>query len=274
MEQHPSYYTNIPAFVRYDEELLKKPKSILLYGEIVALSNQKGYCWARNSYFAERLKVSGRMIQDYLDILVTKGYVARKLIYKSHSKQVDKRILSIASRPGEADFMRGDEMDFVRPGEADFAENITSINNTSKNKDDDSTLVENPFNLARQANINVQSGLNLPVFTDYISRLGSELVCYAIRQTNEYASHPNWSYLQSVLKSLEDNKVKSVAEAEELSKKYGKQRQRTYPKKSQQTSTYKLPTKDEGMTQTEALKIMLAKEKEELQKEGVNIDDF
>ncbi|GGI63810.1 helix-turn-helix domain-containing protein [Limosilactobacillus caviae] len=66
MEQHPSYYTNIPAFVRYDEELLRKPKSILLYGEIVALSNQKGYCWASNSYFAERLRVSGRMIQDYL----------------------------------------------------------------------------------------------------------------------------------------------------------------------------------------------------------------
>ncbi|MCD7113459.1 helix-turn-helix domain-containing protein [Limosilactobacillus agrestis] len=216
MEQHPSYYTNIPAFVRYDEELLRKPKSILLYGEIVALSNQKGYCWASNSYFAERLRVSGRMIQDYLDILVTKGYVARKLIYKPHSKQVDKRILSIASRPGEADFMRGDEMDFTRPGEADFAENITSINNTSTNNTSagtQSASSENPFDLIHEYHINANEGDHLSVFLNAIDQLGAPLVCWAIHQTVDGPAPHSWSYLKKVFNRLKTDNISSVEEA-------------------------------------------------------------
>ena len=75
MEQHPSYYTNIPAFVRYDEELLRKPKSILLYGEIVALSNQKGYCWASNAYIAKMLNKSECRVRDSITKLVNLGYL-------------------------------------------------------------------------------------------------------------------------------------------------------------------------------------------------------
>lgn len=226
MEQ-PSYYTVIPAFVRYDDDLLRKPKSILLYGEIAALSNQKGYCWANNSYFSKRLKVSGRMIQDYLDILVKKGYVARALKYKPGTKQVDKRILSIASRPGEIHFTTPSETDFVSPGEADFADNITSINTTRVNKDDDDTAAsqadENPFDVATQAGINVNSGYHLPVFSDYINRLGNPLVCWAIRQTDNNAQHPNWSYLLTVLKNLEANAVRTIEQAEQLSAQHKQQ---------------------------------------------------
>lgn len=216
-----SYYTVIPAFVRYDDDLLRKPKSILLYGEIAALSNQKGYCWANNSYFSKRLKVSGRMVQDYLDILVKKGYVARALKYKPGTKQVDKRILSIASRPGEIHFTTPSETGFVSPGEADFADNITSINTTRVNKDDDDTAAsqadENPFDVATQAGINVNSGLHLSIFLNFIKTLGNPLVCWAIRQTDNNAQHPNWSYLLTVLKNLEANSVRTIEQAEQLS---------------------------------------------------------
>lgn len=226
-QEQPSYYTIIPAFVRYDDDLLRKPKSILLYGEIVALSNQKGYCWANNSYFSKRLKVSGRMIQDYLDILVKKGYVARALKYKPGTKQVDKRILSIASRPGEIHFTTPSETDFVSPGEADFADNITSINTTRVNKNDDDTAAsqaeENPFDVAAHAGINVNSGFHLPVFSDYINRLGKPLVNWALHQTDDNADHPNWSYLITVLKDLESHSVKTVEQAEQLSTQHKQQ---------------------------------------------------
>lgn len=82
---------------------------------------------------------------------------------------------------------------------------------------------EDPFTLANQANINVNSALNLPVFVDFIDTLGAPVVCWAIRRTNDKASRPNWSYLLSVMKDLEANSVRTVEQAEELSAQHRKQ---------------------------------------------------
>lgn len=138
----------------------------------------------------------------------------------------------------------------------------------TSDKNDDDQPTEDAFNLAQLVGINVNSGLNLPIFTDYIKRLGNDLVCYAIKRTNELASHPNWSYLKTVLKSLEDNHVKTIEQAEALSKKYGKQRYKGSKQKTKSTPAYQLPTKDEGMTQAEALAKELAKEEEEDRKKS------
>ena len=51
MKTTPSYFAVIPANVRYDSRLSANEK--LLYGEITALANKDGYCWASNAYFAE-----------------------------------------------------------------------------------------------------------------------------------------------------------------------------------------------------------------------------
>ena len=91
----------------------------------------------------------------------------------------------------------------------------------SNNKDDDDTATsqaeENPFDVAAHAGINVNSGYHLPVFSDYINRLGKPLVNWALHQTDDNADHPNWSYLITVLKDLESHSVKTVEQAEQLS---------------------------------------------------------
>ena len=127
------YYMNIPAFVWDDKELLKKPKAILLYGHIATLANKKGYCWATNEYFAKRLKVDKRTVIDYVNILVEKGYIKRKVFHKPNSKEVEKRIISIFTTPSDVDFTRSCDADFTTPSDADFTENNTSINNTRVN---------------------------------------------------------------------------------------------------------------------------------------------
>ena len=43
-----SYYAIIPANVRYDASLPANAK--LLYGEITALCNAEGYCWASKRF--------------------------------------------------------------------------------------------------------------------------------------------------------------------------------------------------------------------------------
>ncbi|WP_407458928.1 DnaD domain protein, partial [Limosilactobacillus vaginalis] len=139
-------------------------------------------------------------------------------------------------------------------------------NTDHTNKDDDDQPVESAFNLAQLAGINVNSGLNLPVFTDYIDRLVNELVWYAIRRTNDVAQHPSWSYLKTVLKSLEDHHVKPVEQAEKLSKKYGQSRKgKSTPKKSGKKQQYHFETHEapEGMSQDE----FFAKELAEIEAE-------
>ena len=54
MTETPNYWANLPANVRYSDKI--NPMERLLYAEITALSNYKGYCWASNKYFGKIFK--------------------------------------------------------------------------------------------------------------------------------------------------------------------------------------------------------------------------
>lgn len=88
-----AYYAIIPANVRYDKDL--QPNAKLLFAEITALCNDKGYCWASNQYFAELYNASLPSVKRWINALVDKKYIYRKLIYKPNSKEVEKRLLML-----------------------------------------------------------------------------------------------------------------------------------------------------------------------------------
>lgn len=69
----PNYYAIIPATVRYDKDLSSNAK--LLYGEITALANARGYCWCTNEYFCSLYGSSERTIQRLLKQLQDKKYI-------------------------------------------------------------------------------------------------------------------------------------------------------------------------------------------------------
>ena len=126
MEQK-SYYAILPAYVRYDKELSSTAK--LLYAEITALCNEKGYCWATNQYFSDLYNVSDRQIRNLLKVLVDKNYI--KIIIEQNTKR---RIFLIDTPEknfvgGMKKISRGYEKNFTHNNKKNNKTN-TSNNNT------------------------------------------------------------------------------------------------------------------------------------------------
>jgi hypothetical protein len=92
-----SYYAVIPASVRYNDKLT--PNAKLLYGEITALCNEKGFCWANNKYFADLYNVDKITISRWIKQLQQEGFISSDLIFKEGTKEVDRRIIKIINTP-------------------------------------------------------------------------------------------------------------------------------------------------------------------------------
>jgi len=97
MDEKKGYYAIIPANVRYDKGLT--PNAKLLYGEVTALCNQEGYCWAGNAYFAELYEVNKVSVSKWVNQLVKRGYLNSTIQYKKGTKEIEHRYLSIVNTP-------------------------------------------------------------------------------------------------------------------------------------------------------------------------------
>lgn len=137
IEDKKAYYAIIPANVRYDKELT--PNAKLLYGEITALCNERGYCWASNQYFAELYGVSKISVSKWVNALVERGYIQSTVTYKDGGKEVDNRYLSITDPLKEkfntpiTKVKDPIKEKFNTPLKEKFKENNTVSNNTSNN---------------------------------------------------------------------------------------------------------------------------------------------
>lgn len=89
-ENQISYYAVIPATVRYDSDLKAQEK--LLYGEITALANRYGYCYARNKYLAELYDVSVETISRWISKLEKHGYINTEIIRNENKMIIERRI--------------------------------------------------------------------------------------------------------------------------------------------------------------------------------------
>ncbi|KRL84632.1 DnaD domain protein [Ligilactobacillus apodemi] len=97
------------------------------------------------------------------------------------------------------------------------------LNNSCSSKQLDET---NAF-VAYQLSGATLNGKTTPMLTDYVQRLGNDLVCHAIDIMSVQASHPNFSFLQKILDGYEDAGITTVEQAVEAEKLYkDKKRQR------------------------------------------------
>lgn len=85
-----NYYAIIPAYIRYNKEL--KFAERLMYGEITALSNKEGYCFASNRYFANLYGVSISTISRWISHLAELGSLHIEIIRNDKKEIVERRI--------------------------------------------------------------------------------------------------------------------------------------------------------------------------------------
>ena len=95
-ENRCNYYSIIPATVRYDCRL--KPAEKILYGELTALSNKEGYCFAQNKYFAELYNVTVGTVSKWLSHLQKLGYIFIEII-RNNKNEITARHIYISDIP-------------------------------------------------------------------------------------------------------------------------------------------------------------------------------
>ena len=91
-----NYYSIIPATVRYDTRLA--PAEKLLYGELTALSNKDGFCYAKNRYFAALYNVAVGTVSRWLSNLQKFGYIVIEII-RNNKKEIVERRIYISDNP-------------------------------------------------------------------------------------------------------------------------------------------------------------------------------
>lgn len=140
-----NYYAIIPANVRYDKRL--SPLTRLIYGEITALSNEKGYCFATNAYFANLYSMSNVSISRCISELKEHNYI--RVVYDIKEKNVDKRkiyINNLENKKLDNEKLENEELknneeisnnEEININIQEYKENesINKNNNTNKNDD-------------------------------------------------------------------------------------------------------------------------------------------
>ena len=146
-ENKKSYYAIIPANVRYDKRL--KANAKLLYGELTALSNQEGYCWAGNGYFAPLYDVSKETISRWVKQLKEFNYIRIEYIYKDDSKEIEQRRIYIdnsipddenVNTPPQKGHTPMTKKSYPHDKKVKVNTTINTINNNTKNKDKGASL--------------------------------------------------------------------------------------------------------------------------------------
>lgn len=138
-----SYYAIVPADVRYCKELCANAK--LLYGEITALCNERGYCYASNLYFSQLYEVSISSVSRWVtkleinNFIITESKVSTKGTER-HIKIRDNRITQmVGTTQNEEEGSTQNYIGGLRKNaqgglrKNDKCNNTTVINNTVNN---------------------------------------------------------------------------------------------------------------------------------------------
>ena len=234
--EHPSYYSILTANVRYDPRLKNHADCKVLYSEITALSNKYGYCHATNKYFAKLYDRPVPTISKWINLLKDCGYL--KVVMIKDGKQIKERRIYPVSTPINVDVNtylgkreEGINGNVKSPINVDVKDNITSINNTSKNNmlNDARHTFRDVHNLW-ESNWGFPNGIAEQDLTEWTKKYGADLVMHVIT----YALRRNINskgadrYLARTFEQYDKQSIKTVEQAERSEKQHEQQMSREY----------------------------------------------
>lgn len=176
--------------------------------------------WHKQFYWISESSVKRIFTKlEKLGVLITGNYNKAKFD-KTKWYRIDYNALDeMEQRLGQFDLTSGSK----RPngeGQVDPTYTIDYTENTTESRSSSKQLDETNAFVAYQLSGATLSGKAMPIFTEYVSRLGNDLVCHAIDQMSFQATRPNFSYLQRILDSYENAGITTVEQAVEMEQKH------------------------------------------------------
>lgn len=96
-DPRPGYWAVVPSGVRYDDDL--PPNAKLLYAEISALTDERGYCYAQNAYFCRVYGWSQKTVSRLLVALKDKQYIRVDVVRNRRTNGVEERRIYAGINP-------------------------------------------------------------------------------------------------------------------------------------------------------------------------------
>ena len=226
---YPAYYGILTANVRYSTQLSMSEK--IMFTEITALSNAKGYCSAKNKYFADLYNKSEKTISLWIKDLKDCGFI--RIEYKRRGAEVIMRKIYPTPEHELQKCKSTDNKNVSRTNYKNVKENNTSINNTSTNK--------LGFYVINFYENNV--GMISPWIREDIEYEAQEwykintneaekIIVEALKNAIGSQARNKWKYAKSILSSWKERNIHSLSDIEADDKQHQRETQARYDRRN------------------------------------------
>lgn len=217
-------FLNIPVRVAYDEEILKKPKAALLYGEINSMLNVTGKFYMSNNTIARRLNVSRQTAISYVNLLKERGFIETENVTDETTGSIKGRYISLPSQTNLTRVVKSTELGWSNEFDGGSQMSLTQIehinkttniyNNNNALNDDRKRVFAKAEQLFNLTQLVIQD-------IDYdLKEHDVELMLYAMEVTARSAERVTYNYYKAVLNKWDKRGLKTVSEV----KKYEEER--------------------------------------------------
>lgn len=226
---YPAYYGILTANVRYSTQLSMSEK--IMFTEITALSNAKGYCSAKNKYFADLYNKSEKTISLWIKNLKDCGFI--RIEYKRRGAEVIMRKIYPTPEHELQKCKSTDNKNVSRTNYKNVKENNTSINNININK-----LGCYAINFYEN-NVGMISPWIREDIEDEVKEWheinadeAEKIIVEALKNAVGTQARNKWKYAKSILSSWKERNIKSLSDIKADDKQHQREVQTRYSHKN------------------------------------------